>query len=56
MIVVMPKISLYRNDPKFLDRQVWANSIDPDHRGLQRLPFCLHLLFYMYGKATLLKF
>ena len=21
---------LYRNDPKFLDRQVWANSDDPD--------------------------
>ena len=21
----------YRNDPKFLDRQVWANSLDPDH-------------------------
>ena len=20
----------YRNDPKFLDRQVWANSADPD--------------------------
>ena len=21
---------LYRNDPRFLDRQVWANSVDPD--------------------------
>ena len=21
---------LYSNDPKFLDRQVWANSADPD--------------------------
>ena len=21
---------LYPNDPKFLDRQVWANSVDPD--------------------------
>ena len=20
----------YRNDPKFLDRQVWANRVDPD--------------------------
>ena len=20
----------YRNDPKFLDRQVWANCVDPD--------------------------
>ena len=22
--------SIYRNYPKFLDRQVWANSADPD--------------------------
>ena len=22
--------SLYRNDPKFSDRQAWANSADPD--------------------------
>ena len=21
---------IYRNDPKFSDRQVWANSVDPD--------------------------
>ena len=21
----------YRNDPKFSDRYVWANSADPDH-------------------------
>ena len=21
---------VYRNNPKFLDRQVWANSVDPD--------------------------
>ena len=21
---------MYCNDPKFLDRQVWANSVDPD--------------------------
>ena len=21
---------MYRNDPKFSDRQVWANSVDPD--------------------------
>ena len=24
------RIMYYRNDPKFLDRQVWANSADPD--------------------------
>ena len=39
----------YCNDPKFLDRQVWANSVDPEARlqpdqGLHCLPFCLHLL------------
>ena len=22
---------IYRNDPKFSDRYVWANSADPDH-------------------------
>ena len=21
---------MYHNDPKFSDRQVWANSVDPD--------------------------
>ena len=24
---------LYRNDPKFSDRQIWANSADPDQRS-----------------------
>ena len=41
---------LYRNGPKFLDRQVWANSVDPDQTapnqqsdwGLHCLPFHLH--------------
>ena len=49
------------NDPKFSDRQVLANNVDPDQtapdQGLQCLPFYLHLsdtLFY--GKITLLKF
>ena len=23
----------YLNDPKFLDRQIWANSVDPDQEG-----------------------
>ena len=22
--------TMYRNDPKFLDRQVWANTVDSD--------------------------
>ena len=37
----------YRNVPKFSDRQVWANSADPDQQsdqGLQCLQFRLHLL------------
>ena len=25
--------SNYHNGPKFLDRQVWANSVDPDQTG-----------------------
>ena len=42
---------MYRNDPKFLDRQVWANSVDPDqtaprgaYQGLHCLPFGQHHL------------
>ena len=41
---------MYRNVPKFSDRQVWANSADPDHialeeqsdQGLHCLQFSLH--------------
>ena len=39
-------IWVYHNDPKFSDRQVWANSADPDqtaHQGLHCLQFRLHL-------------
>ena len=54
----------YRNDPKFSDRQVWANSVDPDQvleeqsdQGLDCLLFHLHLLdSLLYGRVTLLKF
>ena len=28
MLMELPIV--YHNDPKFLDRQVWANSADPD--------------------------
>ena len=43
--------STYRNDPKFLDEQVWAN------QGLHGLPFRLHLLdTILYGTATLFEF
>ena len=38
--------------PKFSDRQVWANSVDPN----QCLPFCLHLLdTWLYNKTTVIK-
>ena len=34
-----------RNVPKFSDRQVWANIVDPDQtQGQQCLPFHLHRL------------
>ena len=33
--------SYYRNDPKFPDRQVWANSADPDQTDDQRLDFAI---------------
>ena len=41
----------YHNDSKFSDRQVRANSVNPDQtalnktdQGLHCLPFCLHYL------------
>ena len=43
--------------PKYLDQQVWANSVDPDiqeqsDQGLLCLPFHLHLLdALVYGKS-----
>ena len=60
----------YCDVPKFSDRQVWANSLDPDQtaprgngieeqsdQGLHCLPFCLHLLEALfYTKATLFDF
>ena len=53
--------NIYRNDPKFSERQVWTNSADlvqtaPD-QGLHCLPFRLQLLdALLYGKAILFKF
>ena len=53
---------LYRNDPKFSDRQVWENSVDPDQtahtdQGLHCFPFRLHTLdALLYDKATWFKF
>ena len=56
---------LYPNEPKFSDRQVLANSADPDQtllleqsdQGLHCLLFRLHRLdSLLYGRATLFKF
>ena len=43
----------YRNDPKFSDRQVWANSVDPDQTADQHLdclPFCIFWTHYSMVK------
>ena len=52
----------YPNDPKFLDRKAWANSVDPDQteeqpdQGIHCLQLTLHRLHtLLYGKATLFK-
>ena len=56
-----------RNVPKFSDRQIWANSADPDQtaplleeqsdQGLHCLQFPLHLLdALLEGKAILFNF
>ena len=45
----------YRSVPKFSDRQLWANSADPDQtaQGLHCSPFHLHRLdSLLYGRAT----
>ena len=62
-------LQVYRNDPKFSNRQVWTNSVDPDQtaplglllqqsdQGLHSLPFRQWLLDALfYGIAMLLKF
>ena len=51
--------ALYQYDPEFSDRQVWANSADPDQsdQGLHCLPFRLHLLdILLRDKPILFKF
>ena len=53
---------MYCNDPKFSDRQHWANSVDPDQTAQsdQALPclsfYCHPMDALLYGKATLLTF
>ena len=34
MALNIPNMQNYHNGPKFLDRQVWANSVDPDQNAL----------------------
>ena len=47
----------YRNVPKFSDRQVWANSADPDQTApISLISRLLPLDVLLYGKATLFKF
>ena len=51
----------YRNDPKFSDKLVRENSVDPDQtaldQGLQYLQYCLHLLdALLYGKTSFFEF
>ena len=62
--------SSYRNDPKFSDRKVWANSADPDQtaplrllleeqsdQGLHCLLIHLHLLDKIfYGLVSVFEF
>ena len=49
-------LQYYRNDPKFSNKQVWANSADLEEQsdqGLHRLPFHLHRLdSLLYDRAT----
>ena len=52
----------FRNVPKFSDRQVWVNSVDPDQTapggavwsGLHCLPFRLHFLDPLISSETTL--
>ena len=46
---------LYRNDPKFLDRYAWANSVDPDQSD-QVLHICIFWTHYSVIKRVLLQF
>ena len=42
---IILQVRIYRNFPKFSDKQVWANSADPDQtdQDLHCLLFSLHL-------------
>ena len=36
----------YRNDPKFSDRKVWANSADPDQTAPRSSLFAIPVIFW----------
>ena len=40
---------IYRNDPKFLDRHVWANSANPDQTALRPGSTLFAILFASFG-------
>ena len=46
----------YRNDPKYLDKQVLANSVDPDHTTLEEAVWLGSTLFAIqsvsFGQVT----
>ena len=47
-----PEPPVYHNDPKFADRQVWANKEQSD-QGLHCFPFCLHFLEALVNCKTM---
>ena len=44
---LVPK-GIYRNNPKYLDRQVWANSVDPDHTASRSSLIRFYTIFCFY--------
>ena len=60
LTVKFPELNgTYRNDPKFSDRSVWANSVDPDKtkgavwsRSTVCHSVCISRI-HLFGKATL---
>ena len=41
----------YRNDPKYLDRQAWVNSVEPEQTAPERVTDC-HSVCILYRKTT----
>ena len=47
---------IYRNDPEFSDKQVWASSADPDQSSLFVIPSATFADISLLTKADLLEF